>query len=234
MASEDETGHVFNPPNSAGNFHSSQKPQSDVVVEDGTENEQPVPVSSAGKKNEKSSQAWKKNMIALNEDMETGPSRMFEAGSASTINPAVSTSSNVLHNTKLFIPGTLTSPQHSTPLKPSDKVATQSESDPVRANVSSEMESLPEQQEHTVSEAGKESTTSSSSAVPHMELHPSGNMLTPPGVCVCTLCTRVCMRVRARMSVCVHVCLYLCARMFCICVYIHNRVYILVYTSGIF
>ena len=219
MASEDETGHVFNPSNSAGDFHSSQKPQSDVVVEDGTENEQPVPVSSAGKKNEKSSQAWKKNMIALNEDMETGPSRMFEAGSASTINPSVSTSSNVLHNTKLFIPGTLTSPQHSTPLKPSDKVTTQSESDPVRANVSSEMESLPEQQEHTVSEARKESTTSSSSAVPHLELHPSGSMLTPPGVCVCALCTRVCMRVCAHVCVCARVSVFVCTHVLHLCIY---------------
>ena len=189
MASEDETGHVFNPSNSTGDSHSSQKPQSDVIiVEDGTENKQPGPASSASKKNDKSSQAWIKNMITLNEDMETGPSQAFqsEAGSSSMINTPVSTSSNVLHNTKLFIPGTLSSPQHSTPVKPSDKVSTQSESGSMRTNVlsSGEMEVLPEQREHTVSEARKESTTSSSSAVPHLELHPSGSMLTPPGVFV--------------------------------------------------
>ena len=211
MATEDKTGHIINPSESSGNSHSSQIPQSDVIVlEDGdTENEQPVPASSVSKKNESSSQAWKRNMITLNEDMETGPSQVFqnEAGT-STISSPESTSSNVLHNTKLFIPATLTSPQHSTPLKQNDKVPAQSKSDPTRTSVSSEMEIVSEQQGSTVTEVRKESTASSSAA-PHLELHPSGSMLTPPGICITT---------SSYMFVCVCVCVCVC--LCCVCVFV--------------
>ena len=215
MATEDKTGHIINPSESSGNSHSSQVPQSDVIVlEDGdTDNEQPVPASSVTKKNENSSQAWKRNMITLNEDMETGPSQMFqnEAGT-STISSPESTSSNVLHNTKLFIPATLTSPQHSTPLKQNDKVPAQSKSDPTRTSVSSEMEIVSEQQGSTVTEVRKESTASSSAA-PHLELHPSGSMLTPPGTC----CVCVCVCVHACVRACVYV-VYVCMLYLCVCV----------------
>ena len=225
MATEDKTGHIINRSESTGNSHSSQIPQSDVIVlEDGdTENEQPVPASSVSKKTEKSNQAWKRNMITLNEDMETGPSQVFqnEAGT-STISSPESTSSNVLHNTKLFIPATLTSPQHSTPLKQNDKVPAQSKSDPTRTSVSSEMEIVSEQQGSTVTEVRKESTASSCAA-PHLELHPSGSMLTPPGicitssfVCICCVCVCVCVCVFACV---VCVCVFVCACILCMCVH---------------
>ena len=127
-------------------------------------------------------------MISLNEDMETGPSQVFqnEVG-ATVISSSESTSVNALHNTKLFIPASLNTPQHSTPLKKSDQISTQSGSVPAPTNVSNEMDTLPEQQVATTAGTRKESATSSSAA-PQLELHQSGSgMLTPPGILYCTL-----------------------------------------------
>ena len=184
MNTGDETGHNFHPSysHSAGSSHTSQTTQSDVVVVDDKQNEKPIPGSSVSKKNE-SSQAWKKNMISLNEDMETGPSRLFqnEVG-GSRITASESATVNALHNTKLFIPASLSSPQHSTPLKNNDRVSTVSESGPIKTSVSNERDVLSEQQESSAAEVRKESTTSSASAVHQLELQPSGSMLTPPGI----------------------------------------------------
>ena len=162
----------------------SQTTQSDAIIIDETRSDTPVPSSSVGKSSEKSSQAWKKNMISLNEDMETGPSQVFqnEAG-ATVISSPESTSVSALHNTKLFIPASLSTPQHSTPLKKSGQVTTQSGSDPAATNISNEMDTLPEQQVATTAGMRKESTANSSSATaPRLELHQSGSMLTPPGI----------------------------------------------------
>lgn len=132
-------------------------------------------------------------MISLTEDMETGPSQVFQSEAGATvISSPESTSVNALHNTKLFIPASLDTPQHSTPLKKSGQIATQSGSDPAATNISNEMDTLPEQQVTTTAETRKESTASSSSAAPQLELHQSGSMLTPPGInIVCIHCETV-------------------------------------------
>lgn len=182
MSTGDETGHNFHPSysHSAGSSHTSETPQSDVVVDD-KQNEKPIPGSSVSKKNE-SSQAWKKNMISLNEDMETGPSQLFQnEDGGSRITASESATVNALHNTKLFIPA-LSSPQHSTSLKNNDKVSTVSESGPIKRSVSNERDVLSEQRESSAAEVRKESTTSSASVVHQLELQPSGSMLTPPGI----------------------------------------------------
>ena len=179
---EDESRYIFNPPYThlSDNPCTSRTPQSDAIIIDDTKSDEAVPSLSVSKKNEKGSQAWKKNMISLNEDMETGPSQVFqnEAG-GSVISPPESTSDNALHNTKLFIPASLNAPQHSTPLKKSGQVSMQSGSDPATINVT---DTLPEQHEATTTDTRKESTASSSAIAPRLQLHQSGSMLTPPGI----------------------------------------------------
>ena len=178
---EDESRYIFNPPYShpSDNPCTSRTPQSDIIITDDTQNDDPVPSLSVSKKIENSSQAWKKNMISLNEDMETGPSQLFqnEAGGSMISSPEL-TAVNALHNTKLFIPASLSTPQHSTPLKRSDQISTQSGS--VTTN---EMDTLPEQHDDTTAGSRKESTASSSTAAPAPRLeHQSGSLLTPPGI----------------------------------------------------
>ena len=183
----DEVTHVFNPSHSCStdNPGIQQTPQRDIIVNDNTQSEkQPVPNLSVNKKNEQSSHAWKKNMISLNEDIETGPSQAFqnEAGGSLISSPEVamgteSTSVDALHNTKLFIPPSLNTPQHSTPLKINDNASLQSGNDP--KNVSNVVNTLSQQQEPAI-ETRQESATSSS-AVARLELHQPGSMLTPPG-----------------------------------------------------
>ena len=177
---EDETQHIFNPLHSHPS-DPNQAPQSDIIGD--TQSDNPVPGLSISKKS--SGQAWKSNMIVLNDDAETGPSQLFqnEAGS-SAMRSTESTTVNALHNTKLFIPASLNSPQHSTPLKKNEQTPMHSGGDPSTVNVSNEMDTLPEQHEATTSSARKEHTEGcSATTLRQLELHhQSGSMLTPPGI----------------------------------------------------
>ena len=183
---DDETRrHIFNPPYShpSDSLQARQNPQGDVIIIDGTQSDRPVAGLSVGTEREKSSEAWKRNMISLNEDVETGPSQLSQnvAGS-SMMSSSESTSVNALHNTKLFIPVSSNAPQHSTPLKTSDQISMQPGSDSTSTNVLNEMDTVAVQCEDTTAETRKESTPSSSAVAPRFESHPSGSMLTPPGI----------------------------------------------------
>ena len=184
-AEDEARRHIFNPPYShpSDSSQARQNPQGDDIIIDGTQSDRLVPSLSVGTAREKSSEAWKRNMISLNEDIETGPSQISqnEAGSSVT-SSSESTSVNALHNTKLFIPASLNAPQHSTPLKMSDQISTQSGSDSTSTNVLNEMDTLPKQLGDTAAETRKESTPSSSAVAPRFELHQHGSMLTPPGI----------------------------------------------------
>lgn len=195
MINEAETR---NPPNSclADNSHMTHPPQSDVIIiDDGTQSEKPMPSLPFSKKNEEIGQAWKKNMISLNEDLESGPSQAFQSDGSAIITPE-STSVNALHNTKLFIPASLNTHQHSTPLKKNGSAPVQSGSESTKTSASDGVGAFSEQQETTV----RKESTASSSVAPQLELHQSGSMLTPPGMmCVC-----------AHAHVSMHVCIYMC------------------------
>ena len=178
---EHEARHVFNnPPSHSHSTDTSQATQGDGG---GTKSENPSPSLSVSKQSSHSNQAWKKNMISLNDEMETGPSQVFqnEAGGP-VISSSESSSANTLHNTKLFIPESLTTPQHSTPLKKNDKVTTQSGSDPTDTVVTNEMDTISDQQESSATSDNRKMSIAGSSAVPQLEIHQSGSMLTPPGI----------------------------------------------------
>jgi len=77
--------------------------------------------------NQKSSIAWKKNVIVLNEDMETDTSWTFQNEADTVLGPAFDSGTQSLsqlstntqqHNTKIFICTTsVSTPQRSTPVK---------------------------------------------------------------------------------------------------------------------
>ncbi|XP_065889912.1 nuclear pore complex protein Nup153-like isoform X2 [Dysidea avara] len=142
------------------------------------------------------STAWKRNLIVLNEDMETGPSWAFQNDADTVLRPTTdsgtqsssqSSTNTLQHNTKLFIPTTsVSSPQHSsTPVK---KLGTDHnlEVSPVqveRKDVTRKTETVQsssDQQERTTRvEEGPTSTS------PTVRVHQHGSMLTPPDSPTC-------------------------------------------------
>jgi len=146
------------------------------------------------------STAWKKNLIVLNEDMETGPSWAFQNDADTVLRPSTdsggsqllsqSSNNSLQHNTKLFIPTTsVSTPQHSsTPMKKQgsddnlEVSPVQVEGDVTRKTAT--VQSSSDQLEHTTTRV-EEKLTSTSSTV---RLHQHGSMLTPPGQFTVVVC----------------------------------------------
>ena len=140
--------------------------------------------------NQNSSIAWKKNLIALNEEMETGPSWAFQNEADTVLGPpsdsgtqssSQSSSTNAQqHKTKIFIPATsVSTPQHSTPVKKQgtsdnlEVISGQLQREDVTRKTETVQSSLDQQERTTRVEKGPMSSSSS--------IHQHGSMLTPPG-----------------------------------------------------
>jgi len=165
------------------------------------------------------STAWKKNLIVLNEDMETGPSLAFQNDRDSVLRPSTdndlqsssqSSTNTLKHNTKVFIPTTTVNmPKHSsTPVKkqgPGDNL----EVLPVQV----EGEDVTRKTAAVQSSAQQERTTrveESTSATVRLQQH--GSMLTPPGqfIVICVLVYMYWYTLRATQCSRLQFCNWLC------------------------
>lgn len=139
--------------------------------------------------NQKSSIAWKKNVIVLNEDMETDTSWTFQNEADTVLGPAFDSGTQSLsqlstntqqHNTKIFICTTsVSTPQRSTPVKKQgtsdnlEVISGQLQREDVTRKTETVQSSLDQQERTTRVEKGPMSSSSS--------IHQHGSMLTPPG-----------------------------------------------------
>ena len=158
-----------------------------------------------------SSTAWKKNLIVLNEDTETGPSWAFQNDADTVLRPSTdsggtqsssqSSNNSLQHNTKLFIPTTsVSTPQHSsTPMKKQgsddnlEVSPVQVEGDVTRKVAT--VQSSSDQQEHATTRVEEKLSTSST-----IRLHQHGSMLTPPGQFTVVICAIISVLVYATGS----------------------------------